>query len=158
MSIQNSPRARWDMFFLRLCALNAQMSKDPSTKVGSVIVRPDNTVAGMGWNGFPRGADDNPSLYENRELKYSRTVHAEVNAILNSREALHGCTLYSNFFPCDRCMPAIIQAGITTVITQHSVNDENSLTPATSVSRWHAAMTSSRQMAVEVGINVVIYP
>jgi deoxycytidylate deaminase len=35
-------------------------SKDPSTKVGAVIVRPDLTVASIGYNGFPRGMSDDP--------------------------------------------------------------------------------------------------
>lgn len=106
----------WDEYFFRLCDVNASKSKDPSTKVGAVIVRPDRTIASMGWNGFPRGVAD---TYEDREHKLMRTVHAELNAILSAREPLHGYTIYvSPLFPCSNCAAAIIQAGITCVIAR----------------------------------------
>ena len=57
---------RWTEYFLDLCDLNASMSKDPSTKVGAVIARPDRTVASMGWNGFARGTSDDPAIYAER--------------------------------------------------------------------------------------------
>lgn len=106
----------WTDYFFRLCDVNASKSKDPSTKVGAVVVRPDNTIASMGWNGFPRGVED---AYEDREHKLLRTVHAELNAILNAREPLHGYTLYvAPLFPCANCAAAIIQSGITCVIAR----------------------------------------
>jgi dCMP deaminase len=45
----------WDEYFIRMAMFVAQKSKDDSTKVGCVIVSPDNTVLSMGYNGFPRG-------------------------------------------------------------------------------------------------------
>lgn len=106
----------WDEYYFSLCDANAAKSKDPSTRVGAVIVRPDRTIASMGWNGFPRGVEDH---YQDREHKLLRTVHAELNAILNAREPLHGYTIYvSPLFPCSNCAAAIIQSGITCVIAR----------------------------------------
>ena len=54
---------KWDRRFLALAEHVADWSKDPSTKTGAVIVRPDRTIASMGYNGFPRGmadTDDRP--------------------------------------------------------------------------------------------------
>ena len=44
---------KWKLRFLGLSEYIAQWSKDPSTKVGAVIVRPDKSIVSMGFNGFP---------------------------------------------------------------------------------------------------------
>lgn len=143
-------RDRWMDFFFGLCKANAAMSKDPSTKVGSVIVRPDRTVASMGWNGFPAGCNDDPLLYLDRTKKYPRTVHAEMNAILSARQPLAGYILFSwPMCPCDRCMPHLIQAGINRVCTVPIPEDQ--------ATRWGEAQAIALEMAKEVGITVVIY-
>lgn len=108
---------RWNRFYLGLADYVATASKDPSTQVGAVIVRPDKTVASLGFNGFPRGMRDDPELYSDRTVKYSRIIHAEINAILNAKEPLNGYTLYSTHMPCDRCAVQIVQAGISRVCT-----------------------------------------
>jgi dCMP deaminase len=101
---------KWDTRFLDLAEQVGGWSKDPSTKVGAVIVRPDRTIASVGFNGFPRHVAD---VYSNREDKLLRTVHAELNAILSARESLKGYHLYvSPLFPCAHCAAAIIQSGI----------------------------------------------
>src|SRR4051794_38721558 len=112
--------SKWDKRFIELAALVASWSKDPSTKCGAVIVRPDKTVVSVGFNGFPKGCLDDDELYADRETKYARVVLAEVNAILHAREQLHGYTIYT--WPpgysgsCDRCATVIIQAGISRIV------------------------------------------
>lgn len=138
--------ASWDDYFFQLCEVNASKSKDPSTKVGAVIVRPDNTIASMGWNGFPRGVAD---AYEDREHKLLRTVHAELNAILNAREPLHGYTIYvSPLFPCSNCAAAIIQSGIHTVIARMGQPREE----------WAKSFEAARDMFQQADIDFMIYP
>jgi dCMP deaminase len=105
--------AKWDRRFLELAETVAGWSKDPSTKTGAVIVRPDKTVVSLGYNGFPRRIKDDKKLYENREAKYKRVVHCEMNALISSRERIEGYTLYTwPFFSCARCVVHFIQAGI----------------------------------------------
>ena len=105
---------KWDRRFLRLAAEVSTWSKDPGTRVGAVIVRPDRTIASLGYNGFPRGSKDE---YLDREHKLLRTVHAELNAILNAREPLHGFTIYvTPLCPCSNCAAAIVQSGIKNVV------------------------------------------
>jgi len=107
---------KWEKRFLEMAQLVASWSKDPSTKVGAVIVRPDMTIASVGYNGFPRGMNDHPTLYEDRDVKLSRIVHAEMNAILHAKEPLTGYTLYTwPVLTCDRCAAHVIQAGIVRV-------------------------------------------
>lgn len=104
----------WNERFLDLAQLVGSWSKDPSTKVGAVIVRPDRTIASVGFNGFPRNVAD---VYTTREDKLMRTVHAEMNAILAAVEPVRGYVLYvSPLFPCANCAAAIIQSGISHVV------------------------------------------
>jgi dCMP deaminase len=86
---------KWNERFLELAKHVASWSKDPSTQVGAIIVDPETRVVlGMGYNGFPRGVDDHPDRYANRELKYSLVVHAEANAILEAGKTCNGATLF----------------------------------------------------------------
>jgi len=113
---------KWDVRFLDLARNVSHWSKDPSTQTGAVLVRPDRTVASIGFNGFPRGMQDMKVFYDNREAKYRRIVHCEMNAILSCRDQnLSGFTLYIwPFGPCERCSTSIIQSGITRVVFPHT--------------------------------------
>ena len=91
-------------------------SKDPRTKVGALILRADGTPVSWGYNGFPRGIVETPELWENREEKYKRVLHAESNAIDFARESLAGTTIFCSLFPCSNCAARIVQAGIKTVV------------------------------------------
>ena len=112
---------RWDEYFIGLCIYAAKKSKDRSTKLGAVIVGPENQVLSMGYNGFPRGVDDEQEEYHERPLKYLITEHAERNAIYNaalSGISLRGSTLYLPFepTPCCRCTRGVIQAGVVSIV------------------------------------------
>lgn len=110
----------WDDFFLGLAGYVSQKSKDQSTKVGAVIVGPDHEVLSLGWNGFPRGVDDNVQERHERPAKYEWTEHAERNAIYNAARhgiALRGATIYVTHAPCAACARAIVQSGIRAVVS-----------------------------------------
>ena len=103
-----------------IALLSGERSKDPNSQVGACIVSPDNKILSIGYNGFPYGCEDDefPWARDGQflETKYPYVVHAELNAILNSIQDLHGCTLYVSLFPCNECAKAIIQSGIKEVI------------------------------------------
>lgn len=140
----------WDKYFLDLGRMVATKSKDPSTKVGAVIVRPDRTIVSLGYNGFPRGVADTSERLNDRPTKYSLVVHAEMNAILSARESLQGYTLYTvPFMPCDRCFVHVIQAGITRVVFPRATPDQ--------LLRWGAAFEAVLMLAGEAGITMVEY-
>lgn len=143
-----------DEFFLGMAKYMCCASKDPSTKCGAVIVRPDRTVASVGFNGFPKHSSDDPELYENRETKYARIVHAEMNAILHAREDLTGYTIYTHQIPligpsCDRCTAHIIQAGIIRVV---------SYTHPETPERWRESIAQAQAMYKDAGVEVVSLP
>lgn len=108
---------KWDRRYLALADYISQWSEDRSTKVGAVIVGPNNRVVSVGYNGFPSGVEDKPERHERPE-KYQYTEHAERNAIYNAKMVPEGSTLYLNWelFPCADCTRAIIQSGIKRVV------------------------------------------
>jgi dCMP deaminase len=141
---------KWDLRFLDLARTISSWSKDPSTKVGAVIVRPDRTVASVGFNGFPKMMPDDAKLYSNRDEKYSRIVHGEMNAIFAAREPVHGYTLYTiPFIPCDRCVVQVAQAGITRIVAPIASPDQ--------LVRWSDAFDKTKRYAAEMGVELVEY-
>lgn len=112
----------WDEYFMGISLLASMRSKDPSTQVGACIVNDDNIILSTGYNGFPKGCDDDifPWERENDEVnktKYPYVVHAELNAILNSGgRSLKNSRIYVALFPCNECAKAIIQSGIKEVV------------------------------------------
>jgi dCMP deaminase len=110
----------WDKYFSGIAKLSALRSKDPKTQVGAVIVTEDKTISGIGYNGFPRGIDDDVFPWDSTgnwvDTKYPYVVHAEANAILNSTTSLKNSTLYVTLFPCNECAKLIIQSGIKEIV------------------------------------------
>ena len=137
----------WHIRFLSLAQEISTWSKDPSTQVGAVIVRPDRSIASLGYNGFPRGMDDSPKQYNHRAKKLERVVHAEMNAILQSSEDLSDQTLYTwPLPPCNRCAVHVIQTGIKTVVAPL-------LKPGTDLfARWGTSVAQTRAFLEECGV------
>lgn len=147
---------RWDAHFLRLSLENAKMSKDPSTKVGAVIVGPDREIRATGFNGLPRGIADTPERLNNRETKLELVVHAEMNAVLNAARIgvpVSGCTMYLSATdasglvwggpPCVRCTVEVMQAGITAIVSRPF---------KAGASRWRESIEKARLLLTEAGI------
>ena len=113
---------KWGDRYLGLAREVSTWSKDPSTKVGAVIIGNDGEVLSQGFNGFPRGISDNPSRLKDRDKKYKLVVHAEMNAIYNAGlngVSLKDSTLYVYGLPvCNECAKGIIQVGIKTVVAK----------------------------------------
>lgn len=119
-------------------------SKDPSTKVGAVIVDDDRRVVSVGYNGFPRGVHDTEERLNNRDLKYSIIVHAERNALLFATGSIKGCTIYTYpMMPCSVCASMIIQSGIKKVVAPNSDNP-----------RWKDHIELSLVLFKEAGVEV----
>lgn len=126
----------WDEYFMAIAKLVSNRSKDPVTKVGACIVK-DKRIISTGYNGFPNKCKDSDYPWDKgNELvtinKYFYVVHAELNAILNSRQDIENSTLYVTLFPCNECAKAIIQAGIKTVVYD---DDKYNGTPGNTASK-----------------------
>jgi len=136
----------WDKRFLSLAGNVGQWSKDRSRKVGCVIVGDSREIRAIGYNGFPRGADDEADSRHERPAKYLWTEHAERNAIFQAARvgiALQGCTLYLTWFPCMDCARAIVQAGIGRLVATRP----NTLEP-----EWGKQFEAAIELLKETGI------
>ena len=151
----------WDDYFMGVALLAAQRSKDPNTQVGACIVDDENRILSTGYNGFPLGCSDDEFPWsrsgDDIETKYPYVVHAELNAILNSRgKSLDGAKIYVALFPCNECAKAIIQSGIKEVIY---LSDKYHDAPLTKASRkmLEAAgikLTKSKPTKAEIVLNL----
>lgn len=142
----------WDRRFLKLAQEVASWSKDPSTKVGAVIVDGRRRIVSVGYNGFPEGIEDNPFYLndpDQRDQKLLRTVHAEVNAILNAGRGVKGYTMYCTFFPCDKCALVVIAAGIKHIVAPLDGLDNP---------RWKDSFEKTRTLLQEAGVTAALYP
>ena len=121
----------WDEYFMGIALLSAKRSKDPSTQVGACIVNKDKRIIAIGYNGFPKGCEDDEFPWGKTDsdplnTKYPYVVHAEANAILNSNSNLKGSKLYVTLFPCNECAKLLIQTGIEEIVylsDKHALSD-----------------------------------
>ncbi len=143
----------WDEYFMTMAYLVSMKSKDPSTRVGAVIVGPDKEIRSTGYNGLPRAIIDYDYRYQDREYKLLAVNHAEENAILHCARigtSTRYCTIYTPWIPCSRCAKSIIQAGITEVIYDanfpgnHQENQED----------WKRSIDISRELLTEAGVKI----
>jgi dCMP deaminase len=147
----------WDKRFLEMAALVGSWSKDPSTKVGAVLVK-DKRILSTGYNGLPTKIGDDPQILNDRSEKYRHIIHAEENALLYC--SIHGvssmdttlyvsplppCTLYvSPLPPCAGCMRLIIQAGVTRIVCPKPSKEHEE--------RWGNSLQLSRNLAYKAKV------
>ncbi|RJU83416.1 MAG: hypothetical protein DWB99_02385 [Candidatus Poseidoniales archaeon] len=139
---------KWDVRFVKLAMHIANWSKDPSTKVGCVVVGEDREIRSTGFNGFPRGIKDDEERLLDREQKYPLICHAEENAIMHAARigvSLKGSTAYVTWPPCSRCARSLIQSGIKEIIYP---------TPGEIPERWIEDFNISNSMISEAGVIV----
>ncbi|MBB5173964.1 ComE operon protein 2 [Texcoconibacillus texcoconensis] len=112
-------RISWHQYFMAQSHLLSLRSTCTRLMVGATIVRDKRIIAG-GYNGSISGGDHciDKGCYV-VEGHCVRTVHAEVNALLQCAKfgvPTQGSEIYVTHFPCLNCCKAIIQAGISKVV------------------------------------------
>jgi len=145
----------WDEFFMRHVYLVASKSKDPSTKIGAVIVK-DNNIISSGYNGFARGVSDDPIRYNDREMKYLLVCHGEFNAVVSAARhgiSTLGSTIYTQGIPCNECAKSVIQSGIKTVIVHQQWREYSKTSPT----KWTKLAELSSMMFYEAGLEIRHY-
>lgn len=148
INLETTNKTIWDQKHLKLAETISLYSKDPSTKVGAVIVDELNRIVSVGYNGFPRKIEDSEERLTDRELKYKYTIHAEMNALLFAERNLEGCSIYTTFMPCQECAKMIIQSGIARVVSFK--------TPEDKIERWKASFEASSEMFNEAGLTLTL--
>lgn len=107
----------------------AEDSPDRSRKTGAVIVDESGQIVTTGYNTLPLGVEPE-DRYLVRPAKYDWTEHAERNAIFEAArtpgKSTGGCEMIVPWFPCVQCARAIVQAGITRLVSPYpDVTDPN---------------------------------
>ena len=132
--MNDKKQQEWDEYFLKIAETVALKSKDPSSKMGCVIVDKNKRVVSLGYNGMIQGADESKMTLEERPMKYRFAIHSEMNAVLFSYQDLTGCTIYNRVATCDNCLKYCLQAGIKRFVYRelrvhsHSTDPKNSMT------------------------------
>ena len=141
----------WGDRYIHLAKEISTWSKDPSTKVGAVVIGNNGEVLSQGYNGFPRGIKDTAARLKNRERKYKLVVHAEMNAIYNASlngVSLNNATLYVYGLPiCNECAKGIIQVGIRRVIATR---------PADYNKEWDESIKDAKALFKEAEVEYLI--
>lgn len=147
----------WDKRFVSLAELIASWSKDPSTKVGAVAVNAKRQILSTGYNGFPRGFDDSPERYADREIKYKYVLHAEQNLISNA--AANGVSLMDSSVyvvgmpPCSRCALELIQTDISKIYVPEKYVKPNL---QEGQHNWTESWAFSIELFNEAGVDVIV--
>jgi dCMP deaminase len=145
----------WHQRFIKLAKEYSTWSKDPSTQVGAVAIDPNTRrVLSGGYNGFPRGIEDTDERLNDRDLKHSLVVHAEMNLIYNATRSgisLEGSHLYVWGLPvCSECAKGIIQTGVKIVFVAESCVDIKPF--------WVESWSKTKGMFLEAGIDFTVVP
>lgn len=108
----------WDNRMLNIAKEVSMWSKDPNKKIGAVIVNSERRIISQGYNGLPKGMNDE---LNNTVLKNVFVCHAEVNAIINAKGNCKDTTIYVHGLPtCIECAKIIAQAEIKKVVVQYN--------------------------------------
>ena len=107
-----SSQKEWDEYFMKIAETVATKSKDPSSKMGCVIVDENKRVVSLGYNGMLQGADESKMTLAERPMKYYFAIHSEMNALIFAKRDLSGCTVYNRVATCENCLKYCLQAGI----------------------------------------------
>lgn len=139
-------------FMIQSYIVGARDGTDPSTQNGCVLVNCFDKVVAIGANHFPNCVADNYTVKERweRPLKYSYVEHAERNAIYSAAKngiKTQGLTMYCYWAACTDCARAIIQSGISRLVTHKPIMD-------ISHERWKDTIEIAFGMMREAGIKL----
>lgn len=140
----------WNTRFISLAEIIGSWSKDPSKKIGAIVVDKDNRIVSTGFNGFARGVADIKESLENKDVKRLLMLHAEENAILYAKQDLSGCRIYiAGLPPCVHCASMIIQSGIKEVYFKN-------LDPNKKVSEfWQSNLKLATEILTKAGVKII---
>ena len=137
--------------YYKLAEYQAELfSKDPSTKVATIILsQAPHTILSCGYNGICRGVDDTDPQIWTQPAKDLMIVHSETNCVYNAARIgakLNNTIAVVTLFPCITCAKALIQSGITVVVTK---------TPDFSRPKWGEQFRASFDLFNTVGVTLV---
>lgn len=140
--------------FMETAEAMAKKSKDASTKVGAVLIKPSMRIASVGFNRFPPRIKDDPELLTStdpvmRKKKLKRVVHAEANALRYcDAPNTDGFKMVVTRHPCSPCALEIACSGVTEVWYKEDLAFEE---------RWSEDVEEAKLIFQEAGIDLHRY-
>jgi dCMP deaminase len=132
----------------RACQTHFRLEQRPIHSGGLRRRRQDREIRSTGFNGFPRGIEDNEERLADRAQKYPLICHAEENAIMHAARigvSLKGCAAYVTWPPCTRCARSLIQSGVNEIIYPANCEIPD---------RWADDFAVSTDMIREAGLTI----
>lgn len=105
-------RISWEEYALKLAETASIRSEDPYLKVGACVLRHDNSVAGLGYNGSPPGYDID---WSDRDARRPLVSHAERSALRYCKPG-EAKLIAITLSPCQHCIMDIAMFGIKKVV------------------------------------------
>jgi dCMP deaminase len=105
-------RISWEEYALKLAETASIRSEDPYLKVGACVLRPDNSVAGLGYNGSPSGYEID---WSDRDSRRPFVSHAERSALRYCKPG-EAKLIAITLSPCQHCIMDIAMFGIKKVV------------------------------------------
>ena len=140
-----SELTKWELRYFELAKHVSQWSKDPTAKVGAVLVGATNKDIAIGYNGFPPGLIDSDDRLLDRRVKNILTQHAERNVLDNAHFDTKGNLLVITRMLCSNCALSAISKGVNRVICPE-VRKESS---------WADDAEWSKIILLEAGIELI---
>ena len=142
--------AVWRDLLSTACSF-AQNSPDQSTQNAAVLCN-GMTMLPLTWavNEFPRGVTYSDARWE-RPGKYEWIEHAERNAVFAAARrgiSTDGLTMVCPWAACSDCARAVIQAGVSRLVTLRPKQEDTH-------ARWDASISVAMTMLDEAGVEVV---
>lgn len=114
-------RPNWKAYAVDLAEVAAKRSEDPYVQIGAVVLRPDRSVAGVGYNGAPPGIDID---WSDRDERRRYVIHAETNALRYcTTEEVRGGLLAVSHVPCPQCLVNVAAYGIRQVVYRQELEN-----------------------------------
>ena len=127
----------WEEYAMALAEVASLKSKDPWVKVGACLLRTEDNTAILGFNGFPKGMEED---WSDRDRRRQFVIHAEQNALRYVKP--NECWLCAvTLLCCNDCLKSLASYGIKKIIYKEIYNND----------------MSTLELAREFGIDLIKY-
>lgn len=105
-------RLSWEEYALEIARVVSLRSEDPYVRVGCCLLRHDNSVLAVGYNGAPPGVEID---WSDRDMRRMKVSHAENSALRWAKpgEVWLAATTIS---PCPTCLVQLASYGVKRVV------------------------------------------
>ena len=143
-------RTNRHQYFLDLALRCAHQGTCLRRNFGAIIVDQYNTIVSTGYTGAPRQQKDcteiqrcwrkDHNIPSGSNYERCRSVHAEMNALIQAGKGARGCTLYlagydveteglTKIWPCFLCSKMLVNSGVTKIVMRTAPSEYVEMDP-----------------------------